>query len=100
MSGEGPTKKGLMKDITQCKPEKSPPCKPMTVKKKITDFRRQQKSGEKIMRQHQIAMRAYELFFYMEEEEEEEEEEEKPHYKEIVDGRIIYRFTKPEPTKY
>ena len=29
-------KKGLMKDITQCKPEKSPPYKPLTVKKKAT----------------------------------------------------------------
>jgi 3-hydroxy-3-methylglutaryl CoA synthase len=91
-----------MKDITKCKPESSPPYKPMTVKKKAPMIHRQQKAGERMMRQHQIALRAYELFFYMEEddEEDEEESEEKPYYKEIIDGRVVYKYTKPEPKKY
>ena len=102
MSSESPppTKKGLMKDITECKPETSPPFKPLRIKKKASVVRRQQ-AGERIMRQHQIALRAYELFFYMEEEEEDDEEsEEKPYYKEIIDGKVVYKYTKPEPKKY
>ena len=94
------TDKRLMKDITQYKPEKSPQFKPLTVKKKASVVHRQKKTGERIMRQHQVALQAYELFFYMEEEEEEEEEEEKPFYKEIIDGKVVYKYTKPEPKKY
>ena len=91
--------KGIMRDINQIKPEKAPTYKPMTVKKKQTVVEKQRKNGQKIMQQHQTALRAWETFFYMEEEESSDDSDEKPYYKEVVDGRIVYRYTKPIPDK-